>query len=356
MRIQIHKRGVIVYGISLILSLAFASFYGGPVSYAWLYGVICLIPLSILYTILNYKFLNIFQEIEVHKVTKGEEHTYRVLFENEGLFPIHKMTIKSLKDRCVLHDICDGQEISLDAHEKKELISQISCKYAGAYDVGIEKIALSDPFNIYTVELKVIYNFRAVVKPKITDVAGQVLDMENIVNSLGFKSDRLYEDTPGSDLRNYQIGDSLKSINWKVSAKHNELMVRNPEPLEKRRVTILIEARRDAEEKGDIEYLKTRDKFLEFIVSAAWHFGQQDVPVKLIYPSGGIKEFTVDSRESFMEFYGIVADGIYYGSKNVFNEVTKIATERRSRSYENDTWIIITEAPGQGENSVIVCD
>ena len=74
MRIQIHKRGVIVYGISLILSLAFASFYGGPVSYAWLYGVICLIPLSILYTIINYKFLNIFQEIEFLRFIDGLEN------------------------------------------------------------------------------------------------------------------------------------------------------------------------------------------------------------------------------------------------------------------------------------------
>lgn len=356
MRIQIHKRGIIVYLMAVVAAVVFASFYGGPVSYAWLYGVLCLIPLSVLYTFLNYKFLNIFQEIEVHKITKGEDHNYRVLFENGSILPIHKMAIKTLDDRCTLHDIESGEIISLNSHEKKELTSKISCKYAGAYNIGIEKVVLSDPFNIYTVDLNVLYNFRAVVRPQITDVASKVLDIENIFNNIGLKSDRLYEDMPGSDMRNYQIGDSFKSINWKVSAKHNELMVRQPEKMEKRRVTILIEAERDIEAKDDINYLKKRDEFLEFIVSAAWHFGEQQVPVRLIYPGGNLKEFTVDSKKSFMEFYGMVADGIYYSSDRVFNEIHKLTVEKRGNSNENDTWIIVKEAPQKGENNFIICN
>ena len=37
------------------------------------------------------------------------------------------------------------------------------------------------------------------------------------------------------------------------------------------------------------------DFFLEFIISAAWHFGKQSVPVRFIYPSGQIKESIVSN-------------------------------------------------------------
>ena len=355
MKVKIHKRGIISYLIGLVLSIIFASYYGGPVSFACLYGMLLIIPVSILYTILNYKFLNIFQEIEVYKVTKGEEHRYRVLFENAGIFPVHRMGMFTLDDRCSLYEIKNGQEISLDNHEKKELLSGITCKYAGAYNIGIDRISLTDPFYMYTVELDVQYNFRAIVRPQITDVAAKVLDIENLINNTGLKSNRLYEDTPGSDMRPYYKGDSLNAINWKVSAKQGELMVRTPDKMEKRTVTILMEASNPPESREDLEYLKKRDIFLEFVVSAAWHFGEQGVPVRLIYPSGDVKESTVDSRESFMDFYSIVADGIFYGSSKSFNEIQRLAEERRSKVNEGDTWIIIREDPDEGESSCIIC-
>ncbi|SDH87256.1 Protein of unknown function DUF58 [Pseudobutyrivibrio sp. 49] len=355
MKVKIHKRGIISYLIGLVLSIIFASYYGGPVSFAWLYGMLLIIPVSILYTILNYKFLNIFQEIEVYKVTKGEEHRYRVLFENAGIFPVHRMGMFTLDDRCSLYEIKNGQEISLDNHEKKELLSGITCKYAGAYNIGIDRISLTDPFYMYTVELDVQYNFRAIVRPQITDVAAKVLDIENLINNTGLKSNRLYEDTPGSDMRPYYKGDSLNAINWKVSAKQGELMVRTPDKMEKRTVTILMEASNPPESREDLEYLKKRDIFLEFVVSAAWHFGEQGVPVRLIYPSGDVKESTVDSRESFMDFYSIVADGIFYGSSKSFKEIQRLVEERRSKVNEGDTWIIIREDPDEGESSCIIC-
>ncbi|MBR5635808.1 MAG: DUF58 domain-containing protein [Pseudobutyrivibrio sp.] len=340
----------------LALSIAFASNYGGPVSYVWLYGMLLIIPLSIFYTILNYKFLNIFQEIEVYKVTCGEDHRFRVLFENAGIFPIHRMGIYTLGDRCNLYEIQDGQEISLDIHEKNELHSGITCKYAGAYNIGVENVSLSDPFFMYTVKLKVPYSFRAIVRPQITDVAAKVLDIENLINNTGLKSNRLIEDTPGSDMRAYQKGDSLNAINWKVSAKHNELMVRLPDKMEKRTVTILLEAAKIPDNKEDIEYLKKRDIFLEFVVSAAWHFGEQGVPVRLIYPSGDVKESTVDSRESFMDFYSIVADGIFYGSAKTYDEIQRLSADRRNNVYDNETWIIIREDAKEGESNCIICD
>ena len=85
-----------------------------------------------------------------------------------------------------------------------------------------------------------------------------------------------------------------------------------------------------------------RDFFLEFVVSAAWNFGQQNVPLEIIYPSGDIKTSTVDSYESFMEFYNEIADGIFYRSDAVKTKLQSLIKEK-SVDYDKNTCILIKE-------------
>ena len=118
------------------------------------------------------------------------------------------------------------------------------------------------------------------------------------------------EDTPGNDIRQYVRGDSLSAINWKVSAKASKLMVRVPDKMEKRTLSILMNADSRPESEQDTDFLIKRDYFLEFVVSAAWLFGNQGIPVTIVYPAGTVREQLVDSRESFMEFYNTVSDGL----------------------------------------------
>ncbi len=355
MNITLHKKGFLIYMLALISGMVFSSFYGGPVSYAFLYSVIFLIPVSIIYIYINNHFLQIYQEVEVHKLTKGEDHRYRALIENASPLPIHNMRIGLWKERCNLYEIEDDKPLSLDSMEKLELSSAINCKYAGAYDIGIETVSFTDPFKIFTVKLDIPYSFRVIVSPQVTDIADKVLDLENQVNSSGLKSASLMEDTPGNNMREYVRGDQMTAINWKVSAKLSKLMVRVPDPMEKRTVTILLQASDVPERDQDLQYLKKRDRFLEFAVSAAFHFGKQSVPVRLIYPSGTVTESVVNSYETFMDFYSRAADGIYYGSNDTFTEIEKLSKDIRSNGNGQDTYIIIRENYENPEDFCTIC-
>lgn len=355
MNIRIEKRNIIFYLFCLIGGIVFSSFYGGPLSYGVLYALFLIIPVAVLYIFLNYKYLCIFQEIEVHKLTKGEEHNYRLLVENNGLLPIHEMKLKLYTDRCILYEIKDGDYLSLNSFEKRELKSGINCLYAGAYDIGLEKVSFVDPFNLFTVEIDIPYSFRAIVSPRITDIADKVLDLENLVNNMGLKSASLFEEIPGNEWRKYQNGDSVNAINWKVSARLSQLVVRTPDKMEKKTVTIIMEAANVPRGEQNISFLERRDNFLEFVVSAAWHFGKQGVPVKLIYPSGKIVEKVVDSYESFFEFYDVIADGIFYESKKNLEDIQHLVCNLREQENGDDTWIILKEDYDNTEDFITIC-
>ena len=85
MKIFFHKKGVCIYLIFLAASLVFASFYGGAVSFVWLYALLLLIPVAFIYLVVNYRFLSIYQTMESHKVLKGDEHEYSLVLENGGV-------------------------------------------------------------------------------------------------------------------------------------------------------------------------------------------------------------------------------------------------------------------------------
>ncbi len=356
MKIKIIKKGFLIYLAELIAGIVFSSFYGGPVAYAPLYALLLVIPVSVIYIVINRSFLMVYQDVEVHKLTKGEDHNYRVLIENAGFLPIHNMEISTYKSRCNLYEIPDKTQLSLDIHDEKEIISGINCLFAGVYDVGIEKVSFTDPFHIFWVSFNIPYSFRVIVRPRITDIAGKSLDLENIYSSMGRKSQRLLEDTPGNDIRPYIRGDSLSNVNWKVSAKASKLMVRIPDNMEKRTLSILMKADNTPERDQDTEFLIRRDYFLEFVVSAAWIFGTQGIPVKIVYPAGIVKERVVDSYESFMDFYNVVSDGVFYATEHEYDEVKDLAEACRSKKNDRETWIIITENPGKGENFISICD
>lgn len=350
MKIDTDKRRLLVYVIVLILSVIFASFHGGPVSFVWLHATLLFLPIAFLYIFLSFRFLAIYQEIEVHKVLKGEVHNYRIFLENTGIFPIHNMTLGLYKDRCRLMEISEKTLISLDIHEKKKLASQVICSYAGAYNVGVEHLIFCDPFKIFRVSFDVPYSFRAIVSPRITDVAESSLDIENTLNSTGFKSSRLFEEIPGSDFRAYRAGDTLSMINWKMSARFNELYARIPDRMEKRSVTILMDAVDSKENEMPLEALKKRDFFLEFAVSAAWHFGRQGVPVRIVFPAGEVREAVVDSYDSFQDFYNVVSEGIFYHSEKEYEKMKGMINAVKAGESDGGVYVLIREEQEQGED------
>jgi hypothetical protein len=106
----------------------------------------------------------------------------------------------------------------------------------------------------------------------------------------------------------------------------------------------------------DTEFLVKRDYFLEFVVSAAWHFGRQGIPVKLIYPAGTVRESVVDSYDTFLEFYNIVADGIFYSTDGDYDKMKSIADSKGDIWNDMDIRLLIREDKEPGDDYCTVID
>lgn len=356
MSIRFNKINCSIYILILAASVVFASFYGGLLPFVVLYGVVLFVPVSALFIVLNFHYISVYQELSDNHVVKGETHDFLMSFENTGIFPVHDMMLILHSDRCEFEGIRDGECVSLDPRTKLKLAVKLRCIYGGTYYIGIRSIGFKDAFGVFTIMFNVPYMFRAIVSPKITDAADPYMDIENMVNSVGSKSDIKYEEIPGNDMRTYYAGDPINRINWKVSARLGEPVVRIPDKQDTRKITLIIEPSYVPERVQDTEFLKRRDSFLEFAVSAAWYFARRGVPVYIIYPSGKITEKQIDSYESFQEFYKDVSGGASYRSEDEKDRMHALTQERRKPGCGDGTRVIILEDEWPGKDFCIVAD
>lgn len=117
---------------------------------------------------------------------------------------------------------------SVNARNKAQIMFHFYFPKRGTYEFEHLSIEIRDFFNIFTIR-KNLKKESVRVYPK-TRILPQTL-FELGVGSEGIKHSRSNLEDPHMvrEMRRYNVGDSLKRINWKVSAKYGELYVRRGE-------------------------------------------------------------------------------------------------------------------------------
>lgn len=95
----------------------------------------------------------------------------------------------------------------------------------------------------------------------------------------------VFSGTPGYEHTKYVPGDSLKAVNWKLSAKRGELLVRKPEGSGGSPQTLVLDCFHSADKYGE-------QLILEAILSVAGHFSEAALPCRLYIRLGGVWEIS----------------------------------------------------------------
>lgn len=308
-----RKIRFLIYIILLVAAWVFISFYGGPFPYMIFYTVVAILPTAVCYIWYTHRHIRIYQELEQHKVMKGEIVDYQILIENTGFLPIVEIELTFEEELTEIKDLEGKRKIHLMPGEKINMNFPMICRYAGTYYIGIKSFQVSDIFGLFARKFPMLNRFRASVRPRITNQAEAALCFENLLNSTGIKSYDMKENLLSHELRSYVRGDSLKQIHWKNSAKKQELFVRKQEPTDMLRIMIVMET---GVRSDDVEAVKRKDLFLEFAVSTAYYFCLQNKPITFLYKKITPVLKLVDSYDSFYQFYEDIADGLAYRQEN----------------------------------------
>ena len=115
--------------------------------------------------------------------------------------------------------------VTICTHDNGVSKIPIDTSHCGAYTYKITKLVIYDLLGFFHFHLGVRSNNEILVKPvpAIPDI---------MPNMYGFKAKNLRKSNNSSsdlyDIREYEKGDPIKSIHWKISAKKDKLFVKEP--------------------------------------------------------------------------------------------------------------------------------
>ncbi len=318
-----------IYLLTLGASLVWISMQGGALPYMFFDLVVLLLPFSALITVLTYRSLRIYQDMEPRKILRGKNGVYHLQLENVGLLPINDLVLETNLILAQIEGISDLETYTLMPGEKISLERSILCRYAGTYPVGACRIRITDCFSILTYEFPIPEQLRAIVSPRITHSAWSRVDRDNIRFSSRIRTQTLEEPVAGNEVRSYVPGDPISRIHWKSAAAHGELYTRLPEPQTMPQVLVILKSvpRIQTEE----EIIK-RDRFLEFAVSAVDYFVERRKAVRVLYPRGKIQAALVGDYRAFQKFYDDLSEGLFYD-----REMDEQSLEREQKNLTGTT-------------------
>ena len=183
------------------------------------------------------------QTLDASEAVKGSETALHLSIRNEKPFPLSMMRMD-----VELAAPSENRQISFSLlpFAGKEFDFKVSMPYRGVYPIGITTMRITDIFGLLPMrfDMRKLHYYR---QPELTvypraeapsslyaDVADEKLFGERFLHSAE-SGDSI------SGARAYRPGDPLKQINWKKSAAHGELYVKQYDQPIRENLTLLVD-------------------------------------------------------------------------------------------------------------------
>lgn len=170
-------------------------------------------------------------------LNKGDILNVELVLGKKGFLPTSM--IKFVFSDCPLlySETNEINSIVIFGHDEEIVEKSFRATFFGSSRTGVEKVVVSDYLGIFCYEI-IDRNLMQSVRiyPDIPDVSGKDSFARSLADAVAFddseettRSADSICGTPGYEHRQYFPGDNLKLINWKLSAKRGELLVRKLE-------------------------------------------------------------------------------------------------------------------------------
>lgn len=235
-------KGSIIFLTMLFFSALYTYLVGAQTSMLLAYMFVLCIPVSFFLTWPLRKRFEISLEMPSFEVEKGGVIKMNILLRNKSFLPVPFVGIRFLAaDNLVMQEDSAGT-LSFSPHEAKSITIRYYALHRGVADLGLNKLFVKDYLGLFSFSLlKGLeaheYAVRVTVLPKITVMrpSSKILHGSDGREKTMSEAESVDAGThfligePGHEFREYQAGDPLHKVHWKLSAKTGRLMVRKSE-------------------------------------------------------------------------------------------------------------------------------
>ena len=199
---------LLLIGFGVFFYIAFVGYF----SYYFLLLILILPVLSLFYLVMSFKFTKLDFAILNQKVIQDDFVKIKIIKDNLGLGAIRfvvedqKYLIKGNQDGLTLvFKHCGGRNFIINTYYQYDCLNLFCIKKRCYYEI---------PITIYPKRVELDFKEYAHQLPRVGDEV-------YAVNRKGDDPTEIY------DIHKYQEGDQLKNIHWKLSARYQDILVKD---------------------------------------------------------------------------------------------------------------------------------
>lgn len=335
--------------ISIIIVLLIVAFcfylgilYTNPVMITIGYALGLLFLVSIVELVYRLFTLKCHMEVPISMTEQGRPVNVILKIRNKGILPAGKVEVR-VENKNVFHKNGKVQWITISDVSRGECKHQVNLQLmgAGCHDIFVTHMKIYSVFGIICLKRKCKDFCSVLIMPEVHAVNVQIT--EAVHNFLG-DADVYDEFRPGYDsgetfeIRTYREKDKLQSIHWKLSAKMDELMVKESSLPKACAVVLLLELR-PWKTQTFVKQEMDAGVYFELAASLSYSLMDQKCPHFAAWYSAekeGIRRIRVDDEESFYLFLDCYLREAFPREKNIRDEYRK---DYKSEWYLHDITI-----------------
>lgn len=265
--------------ILFIILLIFVLFIGGKVPYFLFYVYISTLLVPLIHCFLIYKGLSGSVNIPNKSIYVGGKVAVTYTVRNLSKYTIPYLEIEN----SILKELTgeEGPKIMTTLNPKDFFTNNevIVSKRRGYYPLGKIQLVIKDIFGFYSIKKNITSDTALLVYPipmninsfRITSIE-QMGDM--LIDNKAFQ-----DKSRVASVRSFREGDSIKSIHWKLSAKLEDLIIKEFDNSADTNVVVFVDNYQGLY-KGDLDR-RLEDKVVDIAISIINYYIKHNIPVTL---------------------------------------------------------------------------
>ena len=216
----------------IVLILVCAAFY---ILYIWDFALVLLIvmiALPILMYITTYitkRMISVEFAVKDKNAAKNKDFAVQLVVNNRSIFPIGKA-----EAHIIYYNVFSNQTSAFDLYlpiqprNSQRITFQLKSKFCGIIKIKTSYLNIYDPLRIFKFKTGKNINTEVVIMPEGHEVSGIVHYSDRVNEESDMFSEYRSGDDPSEvfDLREYNPGDKLNRIHWKLSSKKDDFIVK----------------------------------------------------------------------------------------------------------------------------------
>lgn len=343
----------LIYSVFFLFFLVYAmiSNHFFAIIFFYLLLVIPLVSfLHLLYTFYNFRFNH---EVNERVIVKGDEIHYAArIYNNNKFFVYCPISIHLAYEQLFTKKRYEYDYFTLFPEQVKEFNLPIECKYRGSYNIGVDTIYIMDFFGLIKIKYKAIETIKLLVYPNIEKISRFSIKPIITEDTLTLDRKLFHDKTNLFQIKEYEKGDSLNQIHWKLSAKLGEFMSKQYSSSLRKKTIIFLDNKKL--HYGAETNLIIEDLLVEAIVSITYYHLFSQIPIQLYTYDKEISVLNGDSLDDWQIIYEKLALLQFYENCELDTMIHRYINESVAKQKGSNIIVAINNITDNVLNSVLM--